>query len=290
MIIHASCPSKTHLVRPRGRVRCAALFTALALGGASIELQAAPPAETEAAATVRVVVDASTLGPNNEDYFEQQIAAGLRDGLIAEGFEVVEQGGATVRIRLEFFNEHHRDFLIFADVVREGRVAMSQRPVKCPVCVDSELIDVALGLLPALVEVLRTEPEQVPMEASSDPAPSGDGDGDVEPPLPAAIGPVGVTGGVVAALGVGALIGGAVELARGDVQNDNPDMRDSIGHDHTTPGKILLGVGAGALVVGVALLGVDLGMRNKQRNRARQTSIVPVLAPTNAGLALRGRF
>jgi hypothetical protein len=270
-------------LRPRGPFAWVALLAALAVISAPLGSQAgAAPAEP--APAVRVVVDASELG-SDAAYFEAQIAEQLRAGLVAEGFSVTEQGQSTIRVRLDYFDQRDRDYLIAADVVHHGRIAVSQRPGKCASCTDDELVDAALGLLPELVRALRADPQQVPAEGSEQPAPITPG-----PAGPHKIGPVGISGGVIAGLGLGALIAGAVEWSRGEIRPVDPTALDSIGRDHATPGKVLVGIGAGALLVGAVLLGVDLSLRAKQRKPAGRASLAPALGPTNVGLTVQGRF
>jgi len=274
----------TILSSPSPTSRRASILAALALSAASIDAQAAAP-ETEAAPTVRLIVDASELGAD-ASYFEGAIAEQLRDGLVAEGFAVLDQGQSTIRVRLDYFDERDRDFLVAADVVHQGRMAVSQRPAKCAACTDDEVLEAAVGMLPALIKALRADPQQVPMEDDSDP-PRGDSAASAPP---RAIGPLGISGGVVATLGLGAVIAGALAWSRGEVREPDPTALDSVGRDHITPGKLLVGVGAGALIVGAVMLGVDLGRRANQRNLSGRASIVPALGPNGAGLTIHGRF
>jgi len=275
-------------------LRCTTLVAALALTSASVETRAAPP-ESAAATTVRIVVDASALN-DDSGYFETEIKKQLSEGLTAEGFEVVERGGSTVRIKLDYFDEQDRDFLITTDVVREGRMAVSQKPTKCPACVDDELVEAAVAILPEVIEVLRMDPQHLPTEGSNDPpAGDGDGDGDVEQsPTVAPLGPMGAVGIGIAALGVGAVVWSAVDLSRGKVYDQGADADQPLRTwtDYTPRGRVWLGVGIGGVAVGGALLITDLVIRSKKRKQHEKPSgaLVPLMPARGVGLGWVQRF
>ena len=101
---------------------------------------------------------------------------------------------------------------------------------------------------------------------------------------------MGFAGIGVAVLGVGALVWGGVELSRGVVTDGLANEQRRL-VDHGPRGTALVGVGAASLVVGAVLLGVDLGLRSKQRKQARSnTAVAPFWTPGHAGISVAGRF
>jgi hypothetical protein len=159
-------------------------------------------------------------------------------------------------------------------------------------CVDARLIPVLDEKLPALLLALDSRAKA--LEAAGNPV-VDEGPGEPpasETPPPKVITGLGIGGSIFAALGVGTLVGAGVELSRGIVVEESTGEQ-RMRTDHQTPGYALVGVGATALVAGVILLGVDLGVqakKRKQRASASQTSVFPILQPASVGVGVSGKF
>jgi hypothetical protein len=245
---------------------------------------AAAPASADTPARVRVVVDADALG-DAEAFFEEHAHVSVSAALEQAGYALRDQIDAevTVRVRMSFYNEEDLDYEIDVDI-STGPELVRLETAACPQCVDEDLLarvdaigsDVADGVARALARVDEHG------AANGEP---------VEGERVAAIGGVGIAGGVIAGLGVGATIAGAVELSRGRVFDDpdrTPVERTFV--DHRTPGGVLLGVGAVAVVAGAAMLITDVVMRSRKRKQQRAGVAHPILAPGIIGVGYIQRF
>lgn len=153
---------------------------------------------------------------------------------------------------------------------------------------EAELVDCAIGGIPAVLEHLPTE--EVPTEAPKDPpVQEGNPDGPEDQPTDrvAPIGGLGVVGIVVGAGGIATLIAGGVYLGRGEVTDDVGGFDDA--QDFRPRGRVLVGVGAGLLGVGMIALGVDVGLRAKKRKKTAARLRLNT-GPGIAGIGLSGRF
>ncbi|KIG14938.1 hypothetical protein DB30_06240 [Enhygromyxa salina] len=248
---------------------------------------AAPPTASPAPRTVRLEVDADELG-DKAIGMSQMIVDRVGPRVRAATFELVGDGDPAemvLRVRLRVLKSGEYDYGVHFEFVDDGG---GREPaiewVDCHVCVDARLIPVLDEQLPALLMSLEAR-----VEALADAREAGAAD---ETPPPKVITGLGIGGAIVAAVGVGVLIGGGVEVSRGVVLEDGLDEQ-GVRTDHRAPGYALVGVGAAALVAGVILLGVDLGVqakKRKQRAGAGQARVFPLVHSTSVGLGVSGKF
>lgn len=239
-------------------------------------------------ARVRVVVEAKELGDAGVPIIEAA-APSLRAAVEAAGYALEDsvEAEATVRVRITYFNADDRDFQVHVEI-SAGAEMVRLESVGCPNCADEALVAVIEGQRDEILAALeRTssraeEPQQQPQQVEPENEPIA--------PTPAPK-PIGVLGGVgigVAVLGVGAIIGGGVELARGKVYDDVSRTRwDRTFVDHRPAGGALLGVGGVLLAAGVTMLVVDIVHSKKRREHAMA---VPLLGPSMVGLGYTGQF
>lgn len=250
---------------------------------------AAPPVGPDPR-TVRLHVDVDELGDKGIGLGEK-ILEHIEPRIAAANFRIVEDDAdaATVlRIRFHALKSSQYDYGVHFEFVQGDSREPAIEWVDCHMCVDARLIPVLDEQLPALLLALDERAEELRAAGSEDRG------GEPEPvePMPRPITGLGIGGSIVAALGVGALIGGSVELSRGVVTDVVPTEQRKV-TDHRPPGYTLVGVGATALVVGLAMLGVDLAAHSKARKARAQNKrahVFPLLAPGRVGLGISGRF
>ena len=104
----------------------------------------------------------------------------------------------------------------------------------------------------------------------------------------ARVGPLGVTGIVVMIGGAAAMVAGGVMLGRGERESLVGDDDERVRIDDLRPaGRAALGVGAGALAVGVVFVVLD---QTVSKRRRRAVSLAPDVGPRGLALRLTGRF
>lgn len=160
----------------------------------------------------------------------------------------------------------------------------------CLQCGPAEVIAEAFGDLEKAVGVAFEHRANVEPEGAEPPPP--------ELPEPAPeprvrkIGPVGYVGISSLALGVGSLIAGGVFLARGVVVEPDTGALFLNATDYRPLGAALLGAGAGMMVLGSVMVGVDAGvLLPRRRTRARaQLDGVALASGGRTGVFFAGRF
>lgn len=249
---------------------------------------AAPPADSDPR-TVSLQVDVDDLGDKGIGLGDK-ILEHIEPRIAEADFRIVkddDDAAMVLRIRFRALQSSEYDYGVHFEFVEGDSREPAIEWVDCHMCVDARLIPVLDEQLPALLLALDERADELAV------AGNGDG-GEPEPvgPMPKPITPLGIGGSIVAAIGVGALIGGSVELSRGvmteSLQREQRDVTD-----HRPPGYTLLGVGATALVAGIAMLGVDLSAQSKKRKaraQAERAQVFPLLAPGSVGLGIAGRF
>lgn len=264
-------------------------------------LVAAPAADaTEQPRSVHVSVDVTELGPKGvgvDGLVLDKLTAKLQEA----GFEVVEASAEAVQLRVRFvgLRVDKFDYGIHFELVDGDAVEPVIQWVACLLCVDANLLPLLDEHSPALIEALD---RRLAGSATVEGEGEGEGAGDstigvdavpeVGEPI-AVIGPVGGVGIGVAALGLGAVVWGSVELGRGRVYEDgssaNPDRSWT---DHRLRGRALLGAGLGGVALGTALIVTDVVIRAKRRKQAREQTgiVVPMAAPEGIGVAWFQRF
>jgi hypothetical protein len=169
--------------------------------------------------------------------------------------------------------------------VRVDGERAGDKVVPCAEKGEAELVDCAIDGIPSILAHVPTRevpPEPTPPTKDAPPPPS------TAPEHVPRIRGLGIAGIVVAAGGLATTIAGAVYMARGEVTD--PTL---VGRNETTdfrvPGRVLLGVGVAALVVGTVMIAADAGVQAKKRKQAR-ARIELDAGPGFAGARLRGRF
>ncbi|PRQ03829.1 hypothetical protein ENSA5_11980 [Enhygromyxa salina] len=261
-------------------------------------LAAAPTAEPQAR-TVKLEIDVEELGDKGIG-LDQTIREQLGPRIAQAEFEIVEGGDAAVTLELRFreLPSGEYDYGIHFEFIDGDRREAAIEWVDCHMCVDARLLPVLNEHTPALLAALvaevaqfeAVEPVEVlrPERGADETLGAGDRG---EPREPRRITGLGVSGSIIAGLGVGALIGAGIELGRGVIVEPSArELRETT--DHLSPGYALLGVGGSALVAGVTMLAVDLGRQAKKRRQGRvqEAGVYPVFSRAGVGLGVTGKF
>ncbi|NVB38759.1 hypothetical protein G6O69_13040 [Pseudenhygromyxa sp. WMMC2535] len=244
-----------------------------------------------AAKKVRVVVVADPVD-DAEAPFAAEVEANLRSALEEAGYELDAsmRADATVRLRLSFYNEDNLDYQINVDIAAGGQLL--QLPmVACPQCDSAALLEKVEGrhgeILAELEQALAESAE--PSEPGPGEPPSSVPDEPEPEPGAKSLGPLGYAGIAVGVVGLGGLIGGGVELARGRVYDDQgPTPHQLAGTNHGPVGGALLGIGGAMFVAGATMLVVDLVRSKKGRRHAGL--VHPLVGPGSVGVGWSGSF
>lgn len=266
----------------------------------NVALAQAPSAEHDGPRPIRLEVDPDAIGERAlglEKMLQEQLAPVFEDnGVELVGPERSDAPRVRVRIGGKFKEVELFDYQLNFELVEGDQVVTLIEPVPCAACYDDVIVPTIAQQVPALVEAVANasaaEPEGPSTGGDGD---GGEGDGDTSEPPPSPIGPLGGVGIGVAALGLGAVVWGAVDLSRGRVDDDPPGSDLATRQtwtDYGPRGALLLGVGIGGVVVGGAMLAVDVVIRAKKRKNAKKRSgaLIPILTPRSAGLGWVQRF
>lgn len=173
-------------------------------------------------------------------------------------------------------------YTVMVEVKVDGQLRANE-PFNCSKMGEAELVECAVGgIAPVLQYLPLKEVDPASQPPVQDPAQNPKPNKRIAP-----IGPWGVAGIVVGALGVGAAIAGGVYLGRGAPISQKWDV--GLKTDYRPLGKGLLGAGLAAVTLGGIAVGVDVGQRAKKREKQKKVSGLRVL-PTVGGLSLHGRF
>ena len=229
----------------------------------------------------RVSVEADEIGIMKKDELEK---------IAAETTKLAEEAGIAPHEMSVSLVWQDRDALVYGIRVRietsEAKLVDANDPRgpvvhTCPRCNEADLVTASIeGVLEGLG---RYEQAKAPPPApkavepiATPPAPADDALVDRSKSL----GPLGQIGVASIVVGGAVAITGAAFIGVGTTR---PDTDPTHLRDWRPPGYALLGVGAAALVTGVALLVVD-------RKRARKLAISPMLSPRLAGVVAEGKF
>ena len=279
----------------------ASLSAALSIGAprfavASSPESEAPSASAETKVKIALVVDTSAIDEEFRHQLEVITTRQLQPALEEAGYEVTD-GFVDLALQVRYAPVEagqFRDHGIHFEVIKGKNVEPAIQWVLCNACGQVRLEELLTETTPQLVEALKkatqTPATQNTEEGTHDDNPNGSNNDTQPVELPKPIGPMGGVGIGVAAVGLGVLIWGGVELSRGVVIDGlENEQRRLI--DHRPRGNALVGAGAASLVVGIVLLGVDLGLRSKQRKQARsKTAVAPFFTPQSAGIGVAGQF
>lgn len=255
-----------------------------------------PAAETASAPNAEVVrihvvfmaaVETSEIGKFETEFHERQFPQFASEhGLL----EVGSNGEPELTLRLQIVQPDKAEniYMIHSTAIYHDKVNIESNRA-CLQCSPAQAVADALSNVEsaaaAVVENRATyepEPEEVP---TPDPAPPADA------PRVRTLGPASYVGISASALGLGAVIAGAVLFDRGKVLENDPGAYILEYTDYRPAGAALLGVGIGAVVVGSVLIGVDLGVllpRRRERARARVDGISAMTE--RPGIVVTGRF
>lgn len=254
---------------------------------------------------IHLQVDVAELGEKGIG-LDKVIRDHVGPRLEAANFELVDvpQAAIVVRLRLRVLESSPYDYGVHFEFIDGTTREPAVEWADCHGCIDAKLMPILDERLPALLLALDERGKRVAAESEAEAEAASGGEGETgeeapvedEPvdtrPRPKPITGLGIGGAIVAGLGVGAVIGGGVELSRGlIVEEATTDERKRI--DHRPPGYVLVGVGAAAIVAGAVMLGVDLAAQAKKRKAhasAARTQIVPLLGPESVGLGVGGQF
>lgn len=249
------------------------------------------PASAEAGEPLQLIVDTSTLAEADRDGFRTTITTSLTETLATEGRELVDGAPTTLRVRVEYLAEENLDYTIIYEALQGSESLGEAASLTCSGCVEAKLVrTISEGVPAALVridELVAAKTEPTAPTPTDEPPPA-------EPPAARVppIGALGIVGSIIAAGGVATLVAGGLELPKaseiGTSVNGVAPTRE-----HGRTGQLLLAVGGGALVVGVAMLATDVVLRSKRNKAAKSRAVrvpTPLLGPGFVGMGLSGRF
>jgi hypothetical protein len=276
---------------------CSILMLALATSATfipSLAVAESPESRTAEPTLIRIELDTDAIGDRSLG-LEDKVVESLRPIFEAGGIELVEDGREAVHLRIRFGGKAEDvqlfNYNLHFELVEGNTVTRLIDPVVCLDCFDHTLFPTLEETAPKLIEAIDAQRGRDPTAPGTEP-PHGEQDPGKSPPPR----PIGVMGGVgigVAALGVGGLVWGAVDLARGQVYGPaSEDETRLVWTDYGPRGAVILGVGVAGVVLGGALLATDLVIRARQRKSANQPSsaFAPVLSPQVVGLGWIRRF
>lgn len=250
----------------------AVLATGLAMTGvggmhvSSVHAMGAGPAESAADSVLEVTVDAETSRRELIRGWAQERSLQV----FARRPTALEEGD---RIEVEISGQS-RDYRVVLRLLRHGKAIPDQPPpLRCSGAYDELLalvetaVDDAMDRLIAahqaevvgrqyLTEERFERHDTAQKEAEAERRREAL---EAEPYRPAALGALGAVSMV---LGGGAVVGGAILTARGQLESQNDLLGPT---DIRTPGIVLLGVGSALIVAGIGMLAADVVRCNKDR-------------------------
>jgi len=246
----------------------------------------------------RLYVDADGLGSAGPVIAGRAMRAGTT-GLQGQSVEITDApAGPELRIKLSV-----RDaggYRVEYEIIYDGKTTKDGTGgFDCQLCTEDELVEKVEALaIQVAPKLFVPEPESDPDPTDpdvTDPDERGNGNGghsdpdpitDEDPNALRGMGKAGI--GLLVVGGLGAITGVSLLVVK---PKGFPvgDQADKVRSTHP-PGWVVLGVGAGALVVGAVLLGVDRKRAKKRAANKAGALLHPWLGPQGAGLGVVGRF
>lgn len=260
-----------------------------------------PPPNDGPARIGRLFVDADGLGSNGPAIAGRAMRVGT--GALEGQSVTITDAPAGPELRIKLTTRDAGGYRVEYEIVYDGKtVKDGTGGFDCQLCTQDELVEkveaLAVQVAPKLV-IPKEEPEIGPGPGPDVDGPgpdedgNGGGGGTVTPPItdddPNALRGMGKAG-------VGLLVVGGLGTIAGITMVALPLKEFPAGHKRadqlqTTrpPGYAALGIGAGALIVGAVLLGLD---RKQAKQRAKKTAALvhPWVGPRGAGIGVVGRF
>lgn len=274
------------------------LLLAVVLGSAPLPsgLVVTEPAVEAGADSEPIGVNVELIVDTLPKRAQAEVTAELERQLDADPrLTALERESATLLVRLEFNQSDPTGEVVLVHVVAiyQGEPVARENARACIQCTAAEMVEDALKILPlALAEVERRRAEVAAAEAQAEADAAA-----VKPPPPAEpprsstrlLGAAGYVAISSSVLGVGSSVAGLALLWHGEVVPTGSYLQPI---DYRPPGRALVGVGLGMLVVGTVLLAVDLTvLRDRRRSKAQaRLDGVSVGTMDGPGIVLSGRF
>ena len=256
------------------------------LASASRAAWSAPPAAT-AERPLRVSIDVSVLAEADAPHIERFTLERMEPLLRERTYTRNDDAGDAIEIRFDYLDQNDLEYAVYVDVYDDGvLVEPGIEWFVCSFCPQTMLADTVARQLPAALDLLaRAEvvAPTVPEEDSRVAAAATRPDEALAHTRP--IGWLGIAGAVVAGGGLTTTIAGAVELGQGRVVESTGAPYQRV-EDHRPRGMFFLGVGVSAMVVGLAVVVVDVVTRKKHKKIA----VAPSWMPRGAGVSMSVRF
>lgn len=248
---------------------------------------AATPAGDER--PLRVKIDVSAIAEADAPHIERFTNERIEPVLRERSFARADDAGDAVEVRIEYIDPKDLEYAIYLDVYDDGtRIEPGVAWFVCKFCPQSMVADKVAENLPAALDLLERAKAASEDGGEAVAAPAGEPANPSDHPAKAVrpIGWLGITGAVVAGGGLATTIAGAVRLAQGEVAEPSTTSRQRV-EDYRPQGRVLLGVGLGAVALGTAAVVVDVVMRKKKRDAL---AVAPTWLPRGAGVVFSVGF
>ena len=250
---------------------------------------AATPAGEER--PLRVKIDVSAIAEADAPHIERFTNERIEPLLRERSFVKADDAEDAVEIRIEYIDPKDLEYAIYLDVFDDGtRIEPGVPWFVCKFCPQGMVADKVAENVPAALDLLERSEAAGAGEGEGAAAAAGEPaatpSGDPPPKVVRPIGWLGITGAVVAGGGLATTIAGAVRLAQGEVAEPSPRPEIRI-VDYRPQGRMLVGVGVGALALGAAAVVVDVVLR---KNKRKAVTLAPAFSPRFASVSLSIRF
>lgn len=248
--------------------------------------------------SIAVEVDASSIDPEGPG-ITRQLGGKVSAALTEQGISVDDAAANHLRIEVRQTSVMSYDVAFMVEVGGKA-VEPGLEHVTCNRCPLVRMDEAVLDKLPDALALMEqaSEPERAVEAPTAEEPKVSELPEDAAEPLQEepsqpskkgrALGPVGIAGIAMGTVGLGGVIAGASLLAKGANRTQDP-LTPEIGEleDFRPAGRVWLGAGVAAAMVGGMLLIVDLRVLQRRRSTV---AVSPVLSPMYGGLAVEGRF